>query len=151
MTRLVVIGLLLTLHLTNATLDKLDIHKLTDAATAKLHSLKETVHTLKENAAYNIKHFADDIDLNNLHKLDVLQIGPALKKKYALLKELYHKPATKVNVVHIYGDELSSHFDHAPFVKYKEYVDDHGHHHHHHGHHHNHFHDLPYTLKRIGV
>ncbi|KAL0810727.1 hypothetical protein ABMA28_010049 [Loxostege sticticalis] len=147
MARLLVIALLFTFHLTNATLD---IHKLADAATAKLNTLKETVHTLKDNAAYNIKHFADDIDLNNLHKLDVLQIGPALKKKYALLKELYNKPATKVNVVHIYGEDLASHFDHAPFIKYKEYVDDHGHHHHH-GHHHDHFHELPYVLRRVGV
>lgn len=111
--------------------------------TAALQSAAAKLQDLKETAAYNLKHIADDIDLNNLHKLDILQIGPTLQKKYNLLKMLYNKPATKVNVVHIYGDELSSHFDHHHQKLIYHHHGEHSHHHGEHGHHHEHYHDLP--------
>ncbi|RVE43681.1 hypothetical protein evm_011680 [Chilo suppressalis] len=166
--------LLFAFHATSATLDVEKLKGLKSTAAEKLHTLTEkaatglqqlkatasnSLHELAETASHNIQHLGDDIDLNNLYKLDVLHVLPALKSKYKLIKDLYNKPETKVNVIHIYGDDLNSHFDHAKLVKVKEWHPalpyhvhelPHHHHHHHspHPHHHlEHFH-IPYSLKK---
>ncbi|CAG9792332.1 unnamed protein product [Diatraea saccharalis] len=162
---------LFAFHVTTGTLDIEKIKGLKSTAAEKLQTLtakaatglqqlKETasnsLHELAETASHNIQHLGDDIDLNNLYKLDVLHVIPAVKSKYKLIKDLYNKPETKVNVIHIYGDELNSHFDHAKLVKVKEWhpalphhVHEPPHHFHHSPHHppHHHHHLEHYHLR----
>ncbi|KAL4709619.1 hypothetical protein ACJJTC_007350 [Scirpophaga incertulas] len=169
MKTLYLIIVLVGVKATSATLDYDKINKIKSTAAEKLHTLTEkaaaglqqfketasnSIHELTERATHNLQHLGDDIDLNNLYKLDVLEVIPTLKKKYELIKDVYNRPETKVNVIHVLGDDLHTHFDHAKVVKVKEWhpalphhyhAPPHRHHHesliHHHEPHHHHHHE----------